>query len=190
MLESRDAYLLSYPPLWIGEAAEQLLPSTPGGRTWRMPPSRMHTTVQKLGSYLPDGRLPSWLLALRNKLDPRSFGPPFDISMDVLRSRDLQAVETTVELTGRGVGVSGMRRLCRNLADALKRADVPVTLIRREMIPHVTLDYRHPPVPERRIAPLTWRVDEVCLVISYNGQSRHEVLARWQLVETQQALFV
>lgn len=189
MLTSLDVYLMHYPPSVITQALSQLLPAQHGVRTWPMPPERMHMTVQKLGCYLPEAGVPAWLLALTDRLDGQSFGPSFDVSLDVLQSRDPQASTTTVELTGRGAGVAGVRRLCRQLAEAMVRIGFPAELIRRRTLPHVTLDYCHTPMPARRIAPLTWRFEDICLVVSRNGEGAHRVLKRWQLVDPQQSLF-
>lgn len=189
MARSLDVYLIHYPPSAITKACSRLLPGVQGEQSWPMPPDRMHMTLQKLGCYSPDEGVPAWLLALTARLEARSFGPPFDVSLDVLQSRDANTLLTTVELTGGGTGVSGVRRLCRQLADEMERVGFPADLIRREMLPHITLDYRHAPVPKRHITPLTWRIEEVCLVVSRNGEGVHEVLARWPLIETQRSLF-
>lgn len=189
MVTSLDVYLMHLPPPAITQAASQLLPARPDGPTWPMPPERMHMTVQKLGRYPPASGVPPWLLRLTDKLDAESFGLPFDVWLDVLQSRDPRAPASTVELTGGGLGLRGVRRMCRQLAEAMQRIGFPPSLIRREMLPHITLDYRHAPVPRRRIPPLAWRFEEICLVVSHNGAGRHELLARWPLVSAQQSLF-
>lgn len=58
--------------------------------------------------------------------------------------------------------------------------------------PHVTLGYDNPTPWSERVAPLRWIADELVLIHSRVGQTRHEVLGRWRLAATateQLALF-
>lgn len=53
----------------------------------------------------------------------------------------------------------------------------------REMdfTPHVTLLYDEKSVAKERIVPISWKVEEIVLVHSLVGQSRHIPLGRWKL---------
>lgn len=49
--------------------------------------------------------------------------------------------------------------------------------------PHLTLSYEKSELPDDFIGPVIWWVDEFHLIHSPYGESRHEVLGRWPLVE-------
>lgn len=58
--------------------------------------------------------------------------------------------------------------------------------------PHLTLGYRDGTPFSQRVAPVTWVADEIVLIDSHVGRTRHAVLGRWPLVahaEPQLALF-
>ena len=46
---------------------------------------------------------------------------------------------------------------------------------------HMTLGYRDGVPSSRRIAPVGWTADELVLIHSHVGRTRHEVLGRWPL---------
>lgn len=48
--------------------------------------------------------------------------------------------------------------------------------------PHVTLLYRNGAPFSQPIAPISWRVDELVLVHSHVGLTRHDVAGRWPLL--------
>ncbi|HEX4695077.1 2'-5' RNA ligase family protein [Sphingomonas sp.] len=47
--------------------------------------------------------------------------------------------------------------------------------------PHMTLGYRDGSAFARSIDAITWQVDELVLVHSHVGQTRHDILGRWPL---------
>ena len=47
--------------------------------------------------------------------------------------------------------------------------------------PHMTLGYRDGPSFARSIDPIAWQVEELVLVHSHVGQTRHDILGRWPL---------
>jgi 2'-5' RNA ligase len=55
--------------------------------------------------------------------------------------------------------------------------------------PHLTLGYRKGLPFGERIAPLEWTADELVLIHSHLGQTRHERLSRWLLIDRQLSLF-
>lgn len=179
-------YYFIYPPsrvatvvagLWHDSPLRQLARSKP------MPAERLHMTLQQLGSF--SGPIPPEVLDLALTVGRRMMEEPFDLSLDLLRSRSAKDVRGTVELTGQGPAVAKLRRFHRRLAIELEDAGFPVARIRKSLVPHVTLDYEHTPVPLQAIAPIAWRVSEFFLVDSLRGQGRHEVLASWPLIERQ-----
>ncbi|MDI1365924.1 MAG: 2'-5' RNA ligase family protein [bacterium] len=99
--------------------------------------------------------------------------PPFDVSFDqiggfphnvVLRGADgvraLEAFQTTLR---------------RALAwEKLDGAHLAFT-------PHVTVLYGQPGAVVAPVEPVTWTVREFTLVVSHQGQGRHEVIARYPL---------
>ena len=59
----------------------------------------------------------------------------------------------------------------------------------RVFSPHLTLGYRNGLSFSERIAPLGWTADELVLIHSHLGQTRHEAIGRWPLVDRQLDLF-
>jgi len=55
--------------------------------------------------------------------------------------------------------------------------------------PHMTLGYRNGLPFGERIAPLEWIAGELVLIHSHLGQTRHEQLGRWPLIDPQLSLF-
>jgi len=59
----------------------------------------------------------------------------------------------------------------------------------RVFSPHLTLGYRNGRPFGERIAPLAWVADELVLIHSHLGQTRHERIGRWRLIDPQLSLF-
>ncbi len=49
----------------------------------------------------------------------------------------------------------------------------------------MTLGYRSGEPFSERVAPVSWTADEIVLIDSHVGRTRHEVLGRWRLVEAE-----
>ena len=47
--------------------------------------------------------------------------------------------------------------------------------------PHMTLGYRDEPAFSRAIDPILWQVEELVLVHSHVGETRHDIIGRWTL---------
>ena len=47
--------------------------------------------------------------------------------------------------------------------------------------PHMTLGYRDEPAFARSIEPIVWQVGELVLVHSHVGETRHDIVGRWEL---------
>lgn len=185
-----DLYVMVHLPEEVAQAIVRLqrqLKASHPGPSKPMDPGRLHTTLVPLGSY--EQRIPLEVLRVARKTGALLDEMPFRVCFDTLQSRGPQREFGTVELAGHGHGVQPLRRLRRQLVDALRQAGWPSEWIRHSYYPHITVDYRHEPVGVRRIEPLTWDVTEVRLVDSHYGEGRHEVLARWPLQDRQPSLF-
>lgn len=75
--------------------------------------------------------------------------------------------------------VAGVMLLRRELVAALK--SIGLRSVTENYTPHVTLLRDTERIDDRPIDEIRWRVREFALIRSYYGQSRHEVLGRWQL---------
>ena len=99
---------------------------------------------------------------------------PFDLTLDrVVGSRRSIALRPG----GRNAGLAGLHRRLAELArgaSLAERADYRFS-------PHLTLGYRDGEPFQQRIAPIGWRADELVLIHSYLGRTRHEVVGRWPL---------
>ncbi|SEJ00978.1 2'-5' RNA ligase [Sphingobium sp. AP50] len=99
---------------------------------------------------------------------------PFDLLLDRLsyggRSAALRPSRNNAPLV----------RLQRQVAEALKRSAAPP----RDdwsFSPHQTLFYRDGPPAQRRIDGFGWRVEELVLLCSHVGRTRHDVVGTWKL---------
>ncbi|MEC3909979.1 2'-5' RNA ligase family protein [Sphingobium sp. CR2-8] len=99
---------------------------------------------------------------------------PFDLRLDRLsyggRSAALRPSRSNASLA----------RLQRQVADAMKRAGA---LPRKDWTfsPHQTLFYRDGPPAQRRIDGFGWRVEDVVLICSHVGRTRHDIVGTWPL---------
>jgi RNA 2',3'-cyclic 3'-phosphodiesterase len=184
-----DLYFMLYPPALVAQEAARILGAIDGSRrgvSAPMPPDRMHITLQALGRYVQC--VPVQVLQMARTAGRMLDKVPFQVSLDLLQSHSSERSLGTVELAGRGHGVQPLRQFHRHLHQALQRAGFPQDMIRRSFFPHITLDYQRVPVARCVVTPLAWRVTEFCLVASHFGESRHEILARWQLTDRQTPL--
>jgi 2'-5' RNA ligase len=120
---------------------------------------------------------PAWPQALIETLHhgaARIMADPFDLVLDRLsyggRSAALRPSRANAALA----------RLQRQVADAMTRASAP----RRDdwhFSPHQTLFYRDGPPAQRRIEGFGWRVEELVLVCSHVGRTRHDIVGAWPL---------
>ena len=73
--------------------------------------------------------------------------------------------------------------LQRRLASSLSAAGVPMRRGWR-FNPHVTIGYRRGAPFAAPILPISWRAQDLVLIHSHVGLTRHDILARWPLVGT------
>lgn len=185
-----DLYFMLHLPDAIAQAIVHLqrqLDASYRGPSKPMAPDRLHTTLVPLGSY--GQRIPLDVLRVTQSAGALLSEAPFRVAFDTVQSRGPERELGSVELAGHGDGVRPLLRLRRQLADALRQMGWPEAWLRRGFYPHITLDYRHAPVGVRRVEPFAWDVTEFELVDSHYGEGRHEVLARWPLLNRQASLF-
>ena len=76
-------------------------------------------------------------------------------------------------------GVAGVMMLRNELIAGMRKVGFAAGT--KDYIPHVTLLYDRTFVDEQFIEEICWPVDEIVLVCSLHGRSRHTPLARWKL---------
>ncbi|MBN8816144.1 MAG: 2'-5' RNA ligase family protein [Sphingomonas sp.] len=110
------------------------------------------------------------LVAIGDGLDM----PGFDLSLD-------RVVGTMRSVALRpGARSTGLKLLQRAIDGAVRDAGLTV----RDgwtFSPHVTLGYRDDRPFVRSIVPIVWHVDELVLIHSFVGETRHEIIERWPL---------
>jgi 2'-5' RNA ligase len=103
--------------------------------------------------------------------------PAFDVAFDHIQSFDNGGDEAPCVLRG-GPGAAELRALQDWLRSNLARVGLDC---RRLPAPHMTLLYSARRAPECRVEPVAWTANELVLVRSHFGKTRHEVLDRWPL---------
>lgn len=185
-----DLYFMLHLPAAVAQAIwclQRQLDASYRGPSKPMASDRLHTTLVPLGSYAQ--RIPIDVLRVTQSAGALLSEAPFRVAFDTVQSRGPERELGSVELAGHGDGVRPLRRLHRQLADALRQMGWPEAWLRRSFYPHITLDYQHAPVGVRRVEPFAWHVTEFELVDSHYGEGHHEVLARWPLLNRQASLF-
>lgn len=131
-----------------------------------------HATLQEVGSDEPIFRDFAMDLGARISVEA------FDVSFDRVMSF---SGPNAFVLTGDGPGVAGLHELRRKLIAEFKALGFSP---KGSFRPHVTMLYDRQLVPQTVIRrPISWRVKEVVLVLSHQGLTRHDYVARWPLIE-------
>jgi 2'-5' RNA ligase len=116
--------------------------------------------------------------AVGDRIASRSPLEPFDVVFErARRNAGGDASQPLVLLPGKGK--REFKRV-QNAALAAVKAFGREALPQGISSPHSTLLYGRGEVDEP-VAPITWRVDELCLILSRVGLSEHEVVGRWPL---------
>lgn len=76
--------------------------------------------------------------------------------------------------------IDGLKALQQQVAMTMKRAGV-MSRPDWSFSPHQTLFYRDGRPDQRAIAGFGWRVDELVLICSHVGRTRHQAVGRWPL---------
>jgi 2'-5' RNA ligase len=98
---------------------------------------------------------------------------PFDVSFDLIGG-----FPKNVVLRG-GEGLRALEGFQAALRQALAWEKLDGSKL--AFTPHMTVLYGQPGAVVAPIAPVTWTVSTFALVVSHQGQGRHEVLARYPL---------
>ncbi|HUD90556.1 2'-5' RNA ligase family protein [Sphingobium sp.] len=99
---------------------------------------------------------------------------PFDLLLDRLNlSGESAALRPSHS-------IAGLKLLQGQVADAMLRADV-MPRPGWSFSPHQTLFYRRGAPDQRPIDGFSWRVDEVVLICSHVGRTRHDLIGTWSL---------
>ena len=108
---------------------------------------------------------------------------PFDVVFDRVESLGNASHGGPLVLAG-AAALAALRQFQRALAAAMTDAGIG-GYVRSSFRPHVTLLYDDKYVAPHPIPPIGWAVNELVLVHSVVGKSRHIVLGRWPLQSRQ-----
>lgn len=141
------------------------------------PSSIFHITLHYFGYFdgEPDGRI----VALAERAASEVAKPAFDLSFDRFASwGKVDAAKYPFVLTG-GQGLEAVRELRDALVGRLVAHGLAAP--ERDYEPHLTLRYDKRRAPAWAFDLAGWTASEFVLVKSLQGQTRHEVMARWPL---------
>jgi 2'-5' RNA ligase len=135
---------------------------------------RLHVTLHWLQDHV---ELPSDLVERALVAGTSVDAAPFDVVFD--RAECIGSGGGLVVLTAsRGTG--SLQRFQRALAGAMTDAGIG-RYVRSSFKPHVSLLYGNRRIDRQTVPPIRWTVNELVLIHSVVGESRHIVLGRWPL---------
>ena len=105
---------------------------------------------------------------------------PFEVVLDTASGNDRSIVLRPSHRNG------AIARLRERLAEGARARGIAERPGYR-FAPHMTLGYRSGSPFTQPVAPLAWTADELVLIDSHVGRTRHEVLGRWPLVAEEEA---
>lgn len=135
---------------------------------------RFHITLVHLGTneQPPD---PALVGAARRAGESLAW-PAFELAFDQLLSFGRGEGHHPWVLGG-GAGLDGVRALHASLVSGLAREGLRPG--RQRYVPHLTLLYDERSLAPQALAVPGWRADELQLIDSLQGLTRHELLGRW-----------
>ncbi|MDR7295361.1 2'-5' RNA ligase [Pelomonas aquatica] len=144
----------------------------------RLRPSRIfHVTLHYFGYF--EGEPDARVVMLASRAAAEVVRPAFDLRFDTLKSwGDERAAKHPFVLTG-GQGLEPVRELRDALVERLVAHGLTASV--RDYEPHLTLRYDKRTAPDWSLELPGWIASEFVLVKSPQGQTRHEVIARWPL---------
>lgn len=168
--DDQCGYLMIKPPLRIAKAMDALRVTYELSRKYAI--DHLHFTLVRIGDLrlLPPKTLELIRAALRSLQVE-----PFEVSLNRIDRNALV-----------GSNMRALRDFQRLLVDRLVRAGVD--LPDYSFNPHVSLTYQAWQHRHIKVAPLSWRVDELLLVNSVHGKG-HRPLGSWNLKPRQGRLF-
>ena len=138
---------------------------------------RLHVTLIHVGDYV--GSLRADIVANVAAAVEEIERPSFVVSFDRVGSfAGAPGKHPHVLLAGEGV--EALKAFRQALWDAIHRR-LKKTLSSPQFNPHVTLMYGDERLPDRPIAPISWRATEVELIHSEVGRGVYHTLNRWPL---------
>lgn len=166
--------------LWPDEAQRRQLREQPSPRGRLVPPQNWHITLLFLGAVEPQGQK-----AIEHAAD-HVHSAPFELTLD-LRGHWRRAGVTWLSASR---VPPALESLHAQLKAAAQAQGLPVE--QRPFVPHLTLARRAAPEATQAIAPITWPVNEFCLVESTTLPSgaQYRVRRRWPLSAADAAPFV
>lgn len=182
---ARDHVFLALLPPWEVRMQairlQQELASRCGIHEGLMGIERLHMTLWSLGMFKG---VPETLLPVIDQVARAVDAAPFDVVLDSLGGWPQGGAAL---FSRRPAFRSAVCRYQRALVDALRSAGLVHPKARRFQ-PHMSLVYARQHVPPCGLEPIPWHVNELVLVHSLHGQSRHVVLGRWPLWSRQMRL--
>jgi RNA 2',3'-cyclic 3'-phosphodiesterase len=164
-------YLFARPPADVLSAIEAVADPPVRKPVTR---ERRHLTLLNLSAPgLPrDGMIAGSMRLIESHLPA-----PFRVVLDQLVTRADRA------LLGASHQPEGVRRCQRRLLDAFRAQGLDLPANQVAPSTHLTLGYDCPDGEPgmRPIDPISWQVTRIDLVLSHQGQTRHETLATWAL---------
>lgn len=138
---------------------------------------RLHVTLHHIGDYVgfPRGIADR---AMEAGAAVAAKAAPFAMTFDRAGSFSNRGNNPFVLQGGEGLAALCAFQLA--LGVAMARAGLAAQ-VARQFTPHVTVLYDPMLLPDTPARPVSWRADELVLVHSLLGQTRHMVLGRWPL---------
>lgn len=137
---------------------------------------RLHVTLHHLGDY---AGLPNDVVRAASAAAADVAGAAFEARFERAQSFAARGSRKPFVLLGEE-GVASLIALQRSLGEALRTHGL-ARWVAPQFTPHVTLLYDDTAVAAQAIEAIGWRVDQIVLVHSLLGQSRHIPLAHWPL---------
>lgn len=140
-----------------------------------LPADRLHMTLLHLGDF---AGMPEELVkgAMDHAAKLAATLAPFEISFDVIGNFSRRPVRKPLVLL-QDHQEPQLKSLVQHLLRALNLPQGGSL----KFNPHITLLYDEKSIMMEHIEPFTWQVDEIVLIHSLVGQSRHVTLGRWKL---------
>ncbi len=140
---------------------------------------RFHVTLHHLGDF---AGLPPHIVAMAKEAGAAAAAAtaPFEITLDRTMSFVAKPGKNPYVLLGDG-GVTALVNFQLALGAAMAKAGLKVSKAKSAYTPHVTLLYDAHRVAEHAVETVSWTANELVLVHSLLGQTKHVPLARWPL---------
>ena len=158
-------YVMAKPPTEVAERIAAL-PRNDRARG----PDLLHVTLMLLFDlhHAP----PEWLPAVIAALDAFE-GQAFPLAFDRIEERKAVTLRSRAPLTEARAFQAGLVRHLLERKAPLMLGTTPE--------PHVTINYRGDRLGSRKTEPIGWTVEEILLIESVVGQTRHIVHGQWPL---------